>query len=194
MRAVAQRRPTPAAVSRLSTPGGEIVRVGCRLRPLARTLSQFAIDSSMSNACRKPSQGTRLPVRPQGLAHPEDTIVPADAQPVPSPGDRVRLGDNLPRPTVAARRPRSPRQLTRSETHACQEWSMTDLNSFTNQPKSRCVLPDSRCRLPIKTLQQPNAPSMAMHAAAARLGPIGPDQRSAAAAENSPSNAASRDE
>ena len=44
-------------------------------------------------------------------------------------------------PPSQPRHPTPPRTLSRSETHACQEWSMTDLNSSKNRTKSRRALP-----------------------------------------------------
>ena len=129
----------------------------------------------------KPSRGTRRPSGPEGLAHPEDSIAPrSQSSRVPSPGARLHRRDRRLQTSVAARRPASPRQPTRSETHACQEWSMTDLNSSTNQPKSRCILPDSPPGRRSKHIEQTRAPRSAPDARC--TGPIGPAQRLAAIA------------
>lgn len=57
-----------------------------------------------------------------------------------------------PLPTrVAARSSASPKPLSRIETHACQKWSMTDLNSSTNQPISALHSARPPRGLPFKT-------------------------------------------
>ena len=100
---------------------------------------------------RKTCHGTRHPSGPYGSAHLEESTVPRQNEPGFRYPGMIAFRAAGRETIVAARRPTSTRQRTRNETHACQEWSMTDLNSSTNQPKSRCILPDEPQVPPIKT-------------------------------------------
>ena len=73
------------------------------------------------------------PVRPRRVGPPGGQQHATDrTSRVPSPDEPDRPREHPPQIFVAAGHPLSPKQLTRSETHACQKWSMTDLNPFTN--------------------------------------------------------------
>lgn len=145
-----------AAVSHWSTPEGE-TELGSR--GMARTNSALPrsncdrpCQSLFGNPALLESQPKHAPpVRPRRVGPPggqHRTTVRTSG--VPSPGKRNRPREHPLQTNVAARHSPSPRQLTRSETHACQEWSMTDLNPFTNLPSSRCVLPNSHRWPPIQ--------------------------------------------
>ncbi len=131
--------------------------------------------------------------RPQGVGPPGRQLrTTSKSSRVPPTAHYERSGHRL-QTIVAAQRSASPTQPTRIETHACQEWSMTDLNSSTNQPKSRCILLDSPCWPPIKTHRTNPSAKLDARRMLHRTDWPGPTFGSSPA-ENPPPGVADRDE
>jgi hypothetical protein len=131
--------------------------------------------------------------RPQGVGPPGRQLrTTSKSSRVPPTAHYERYQHRL-RTIVAAQHSASPTQPTRIETHACQEWSMTDLNSSTNQPKSRCILLDSPCWPPIKTHRTNPSAKLDARRMLHRTDWPGPTFGSSPA-ENPPPGVADRDE
>ncbi len=174
--------PRPSAVSRLSTGKPGVSRQQSPPSPVAAVQIPSRAERSRERIAGR-NRATVCHVAAVQAGWPARTTLPHQGYPTYSPPTdpcRSQRDDtNLPRGHLAQCWQSSRRRGWR-ETQACQKWSKTDLNSFTNRSTSRCILPDNHvgCRFKTHYVHKctcGGAQSLAVHR---------PPQRFAVAASN----------